>query len=458
LSSFVIGMTLLGSIAAIFIAIGLPARRIGEEPRCRRCGVELGPTLPGRCPECGADLALRRAIRHGQRRRRRLALVTGLLLAGVLLLGLATRTVGWMGIAPSRWLAAVELPAADGQRGERILSELAGRARSGDLADGPLRSVVELAMARQAAEAAGAPRGPWLPAFPAFVLEAAARGVITPAELERFALDGIGARLDLEPAARALAIRPRLAFDLIRVAVPADLDGPLTLSGLGRPTPLIDVSIAELAIGGEPLAAGTGGSTERPAFASGQGGGAFGPTEIVTDLSPGPQPVRLVGRFRCGAAQRMVALEATATLLERDVALDHEDIARRLAASLALEAVEAEATSAGQILHVTVRFDETHGVGRPEDPVLVVGDRSLPPTTSQSRSRPEGGWTLRWSYPLPDGVAAPTGAIRLRPRSVSLPAPGLNGFVGVAYFEEGRPRPDVVLVQPVLNPGANGSR
>ena len=44
-------------VATIFLTIGLRGRRVGTEPRCRKCGYNLTGTSEGKCPECGTNIA-----------------------------------------------------------------------------------------------------------------------------------------------------------------------------------------------------------------------------------------------------------------------------------------------------------------------------------------------------------------------------------------------------------------
>src|SRR5437762_1185999 len=96
---------------------GLRGRRIDDHPVCRRCRFDLIGVYPSsaamaRCPECGADLGHRRAVRIGQRRRRKLAvsLGVGLLLAvsgvGAVLGWSAAKGPAMNPYKPSWWLEA----------------------------------------------------------------------------------------------------------------------------------------------------------------------------------------------------------------------------------------------------------------------------------------------------------------------------------------------------------------
>src|SRR5262245_26880220 len=81
-------------VGAGLIVRGLVGRRVGDEPRCRRCRYIVKGVESGQCPECGLELGPR-SIRVGLRYRRRGALALGAvaLLAGG---GLSAAVVsGW---------------------------------------------------------------------------------------------------------------------------------------------------------------------------------------------------------------------------------------------------------------------------------------------------------------------------------------------------------------------------
>src|SRR5437773_4249665 len=61
------------AIAAFALAwFGLRGRAVDDHPHCRECGYDLfgRPASGGVCPECGAELNRRGAVRFGERRRR----------------------------------------------------------------------------------------------------------------------------------------------------------------------------------------------------------------------------------------------------------------------------------------------------------------------------------------------------------------------------------------------------
>src|SRR3954451_5269023 len=81
-----------GLASAAVLAYALRGRRVDDHPLCRTCGFDLfgKPVDSTRCPECGADLARRRAVRIGRRVCRRRVLAVAL--PAVLLAG------GWLGV------------------------------------------------------------------------------------------------------------------------------------------------------------------------------------------------------------------------------------------------------------------------------------------------------------------------------------------------------------------------
>ncbi len=132
-------------IALLLLLRGLLGRRVGDEPRCRRCGYNL-TGLPGeRCPECGTELSVGRIV-IGTRRRRYPSLGVGLAL---LLL-----SIGWTAArlqqvdlytyAPFRVL----LHSAN-QGSQRALRELDDRQQKGRLSAGQHGSLADAALIKQ---------------------------------------------------------------------------------------------------------------------------------------------------------------------------------------------------------------------------------------------------------------------------------------------------------------------
>ena len=69
-------------IGALAFIVGLRGRRLNRDVVCRKCRYNLSGSsgVPEVCPECGRDLAGRRAVRHGERRRLRSLVVISVLM------------------------------------------------------------------------------------------------------------------------------------------------------------------------------------------------------------------------------------------------------------------------------------------------------------------------------------------------------------------------------------------
>lgn len=76
-------------VAAVLCVWGLRGRRVGQEPRCRKCRYNLTGLTAVKCPECGTDACGRNVV-VGVRRRRWRALGPGLVLLVISLGGLGS--------------------------------------------------------------------------------------------------------------------------------------------------------------------------------------------------------------------------------------------------------------------------------------------------------------------------------------------------------------------------------
>lgn len=115
MSAYQLALIILGvagtGAGLLLLAMGLHGRRVDEHPICRRCRYDLRRLGElSACPECGADLSGRRAVRIGHRRRRPALIVLGSL---ILLMGLGGGTIvgvdlateiSWQQYKPLWWL------------------------------------------------------------------------------------------------------------------------------------------------------------------------------------------------------------------------------------------------------------------------------------------------------------------------------------------------------------------
>ncbi len=167
-------LTLLGGAA---LWRGLRGRRLNDHPICRKCKFDLvGVYSPNnkdaggtgvspvqtnedhpRCPECGRDLNRKRAVRHGERRRRPRFIIGGalLFLIGVSALGVAT----WKNASnfdvntiKPEWLLMVQLHDASWRPNDAQFRELRRRLGAGSLSDGTLRKLAMEGLARQSTD------------------------------------------------------------------------------------------------------------------------------------------------------------------------------------------------------------------------------------------------------------------------------------------------------------------
>lgn len=145
---------------------GLRGRRLDEHPVCRKCRFDLDGVFPGKdvCPECGSGLKTGRAVRIGNRRRRRGAVGFGSVL---LLLGLAGIGAGsnwgarvqWIRLKPT-WLLLIDARGADAPAASTALKELTRRVSAGSFSEHRIATLAEEGLALQANQDA-----PWTPGW-----------------------------------------------------------------------------------------------------------------------------------------------------------------------------------------------------------------------------------------------------------------------------------------------------
>ena len=171
---FLAAAAMLGSALMV---LGLRGRRVDDHPICRKCRFDLVGLYPGVgvCPECGtrvravADDAssrrVRKAIRVGNRRRRRAPIVAGavtLLVSTTLLVAQLTR-VDWDSLKPFPVLTAelrLAVNAKNTVRADELLSEILNRVQTKRLDAARLMPLVRTALDLQADQNA-----PWTQAW-----------------------------------------------------------------------------------------------------------------------------------------------------------------------------------------------------------------------------------------------------------------------------------------------------
>ncbi len=147
-------------IGIVLSAIGWRGKRIDDHPLCRRCRYDLVGTveLPARCPECGSVLNNPRAIRIGNRRRRRSMLTVGMVVS---LLSLAIGGfLGWSQATQFDWYPYKPLWMLSNEamstfpRGQVNLPqrEIRRRLENDKLSDRQINGLIEKALSIQADE------------------------------------------------------------------------------------------------------------------------------------------------------------------------------------------------------------------------------------------------------------------------------------------------------------------
>lgn len=186
-------------VAGCFLFIyGLRGRRIGNEPRCRKCAYNLTGLTSGQCPECGSTTSGENVVIGTSRRRWRV------LIAGLVLLSMSST---WFGVEVYRkakvanWYAylptfvVIQRARADVPP---AIAELARRYRTRTVGHEPVVELIPVALARQAAK----PRTPVASRWTDFLAAAEAAGVLTEAQRERFFDQIVSVSIEFRPKVR----------------------------------------------------------------------------------------------------------------------------------------------------------------------------------------------------------------------------------------------------------------
>jgi hypothetical protein len=155
------------TLGMVLVVWGWRGKRLNRHPICRDCRFDLAGAPQGMqaCPECGAGLLRRRAVRNGRRRKRWIVLALGSALAvapALLVAALALAVVAGENLntyKPTRMLIWEARKAGDPQSAA-IASELWERYRTRRLSADEAARVVRLALAVQ-----GDPLRPWAEAW-----------------------------------------------------------------------------------------------------------------------------------------------------------------------------------------------------------------------------------------------------------------------------------------------------
>ena len=137
------------ALGVAMLVRGLVGRRVGTEPRCRKCKYDLTNLTSDRCPECGAELSTFSPV-VGVRRRRRNLVAVGLFVTLVAagssgLLGFrAWSGVNWYSYLPLSWVVG---RAEAGSAG--AMSELTARWNRGGLSSSQLCVIARAAIRAQ---------------------------------------------------------------------------------------------------------------------------------------------------------------------------------------------------------------------------------------------------------------------------------------------------------------------
>lgn len=208
---------LIFSFGLFLLIFGLLGKRIDDHPWCRKCKFDLfgrAQDAERTCPECGCDLSKAKAIRIGQRRKRRGMLIIGALffvigLAGLGVKGYTDAThVDWQQHKPVWWLMR-EASQSPGPTSDAALIELLHRQDTGELDASQVGDLIELALMHQADISR-----PWQIQWGILVEEARTAGIATDDQWHRYVANLLIDPLEFELRPKSVIASERYAIGL----------------------------------------------------------------------------------------------------------------------------------------------------------------------------------------------------------------------------------------------------
>jgi len=202
-------MLLIGTLLAITVLSAVVflwawrGKRINDHPICRRCGFDLvGNAKADTCPECGATLTRKSAIRRGERRQRKRWLAVAIAVLLLSISGGALKLWSTLGnAAAQRWLPVAVLRWEAHRDGTQMvaaaLHELDRRLNAGQLSKQQTAVVADDALAAQANR-----KRPWDSAWASFIEDAHDQGVLTKARWRAYGKNLLSRPLKLLVRAR----------------------------------------------------------------------------------------------------------------------------------------------------------------------------------------------------------------------------------------------------------------
>ncbi len=186
-------------VGLMLLVFGLRGRRVGYEPRCRRCRYNLTGLMSKICPECGADLKATDATAIGLRKRRTALLFAG---AALLLFGVAAWSVRIYGQANQvdwyRYYPAGMLNTAITNGDRKALNELDRRYFADELSESAISGFIAKALEIQGAEERHRLMHPSIDLLYQMVLD----GHVTPADEQQFYQQLVQITMEVRPRIR----------------------------------------------------------------------------------------------------------------------------------------------------------------------------------------------------------------------------------------------------------------